>query len=136
MSFNYKSRILQRESLHTFRIGALIMSCCYCCLVRFVVAQLLSHVQLFAIPRTAAGQTYLSFTTSQSLLKLISIESVIPPNQLIFFHPLLLLPSVFPSISVFSSELSLHIRWPKYWSVSFSIRPSNEHSGFISFKTD
>ena len=121
--------------MHTFRTGALIMSCCYCCLVWFVVVQLLSHVQLFAIPWTAAGQTYLSFTTSQSLLKLISIESVTPPNQLIFFCPLLL-PSVFPSIRVFSNELSLHIRWPKYWSFNLSISPSNEYSGLISFRMD
>ena len=81
-------------------------------------------------------QASLSITSSQSLLKLISIESVMPSNHLIFCHPLLLLPSIFPSIRVFSSESALHIRWPKYWSFSFSISPSNEYSGLISFRMD
>ena len=85
-------------------------------------------------PRTAAGQASLSITNSQSLLKLMSIELVMPSNHLI--HPLLLLPSVFPSIKVFSNESVLHIRWPKYWSFSFSISPSNEQSGLISFRMD
>ena len=98
--------------------------------------QLLNHVQLFVTSWTAACQASLSITNSQSLLKLMSIESVIPPNHLILYHPLLLLPSIFPSIRVFSSESVLHIRWPKYWSFSFSISPSNEHSGLISFKID
>ena len=81
-------------------------------------------------------QASLSFTISQSLLKLRSIESVMSSNHLILCNPLLLLPSIFPSIRVFSNELTLHIRWPKYWSFSFSISPSNEYSGLISFKTD
>jgi len=87
-------------------------------------------------PWTAACQASLSFTISQSLLKLMSIESVIPSNNIILCHPLLLLPSVFPSIRVFSNELALHIRWPKYWSFRFSISPSSEYSGFISFRID
>ena len=95
-----------------------------------------SYVQLFANPWTAALQATLSFTNSQNLLKLLSIESVMPSNHLILCCPLLLLPSVFPTTRVFSSELVLHIRWPKYWSFSFSISPSNEYSGLISFKTD
>ena len=93
-----------------------------------VIVQSLSHVRLFATPGTAACQASLSFTTSWSLLKLISIEYVMPPSHLILCHPLLLLPSVFPS-----NESALHIRWPKYWSFSFSISPSNEYSGLISF---
>ena len=100
----------------------------------FVVLQSLSHVQLFATPWTAALQASLSFTMSRSLLKLISIESVMPSNHLNLCHPLLLLPSIFPSIRVFSSESALHIRWPKYWNFSFSISPSNEYSGWISFR--
>ena len=100
----------------------------------FVVVQLLSHVQLFVTPWTAARQASLSFTTSQSLLKLMSNESVIPSNHLVLCHPLLLLPSVLPSLRVFSNELALHIRWPKYW--RFSISPSNEYSGLISLRID
>ena len=93
------------------------------------------HVWLFATPWTAAHQASLSITNSQSLLKLMSIEAVMPSNHLILCHPLLL-PSVFPSIRVFSNESSLRIRWPKYWSFSFNISPSNEHPGLISFRTD
>ena len=100
------------------------------------VVQLLSCVQLFAIPWTAARQSLLSFTISQSLLKFVSIESMMPSNHLILCHPLLLLPSIFPSITVFSSELALRFRWPKYWSFSFSSSPSNEYSGLISFRID
>ena len=100
------------------------------------VVQSLSRVQLFATPWTAAPQAPLSFTMSQSLLKLMSIESVMPSSRLILCRPLLLLFSVFPSIKVFSSESALHIRWPKYWSFSFSISPSNEYSGLISFRMD
>ena len=96
----------------------------------------LSCVQLFATPWTAARQASLSITNSQSLLKLMSIESVMPSNHLIFCCPLLLLPSIFPSIRVFSNESVLRIRWPKYWSFSFSINPSNEYSGLISFRMD
>ena len=100
------------------------------------VVQLLSRIQLFGTPRTAACQASLSFTIFQSLLKLTSIESVMPSNHLIFCHPLLLPPSIFPRIRVFSNELALHIRWPKYWSFSFSINPSNEYLGLISFRMD
>jgi len=98
--------------------------------------QLLSCIQLFATPWTAAHQASLSITNSQSLLKLMSIESVMPSNHLILCHPLLLPPSIFPSIGVFSNESVLCIRWPKYWSFSFSISPSNEYSGLISFRMD
>ena len=93
----------------------------------------LSHVRLFMTPWTAACQASLSVTNSRSLLKLMSIELVIPSNHLILCHPLLLLPSIFPSITVFSNESFLHIRWPKYWNFSFGISPSNEYSGLISF---
>ena len=99
--------------------------------VQFSSVQLLSCVQLFATPWTAARQASLSITNSRSLLKLMSIESVLPSNHLILCRPLLLLPSIFPSIRVFSNESVLRIRWPKYWSFSFSISPSN--SGLISF---
>ena len=97
---------------------------------------MLSHVQLFATPWTAARQASLSITNSQSLLKLTSIESVMPSNHLILCYPLLPPPSIFPSIRVFSSESVLRIRWPKYWSFSFSISPSNEYLELISFRTD
>ena len=96
----------------------------------------LSCVQLFATPWTAACQASLSITNSQSLLKLMSIESVMPPNHLILCCPLLLLPSIFPSNRVCSNESGLCIRWPKYWSFSLSISPFNEHSGLISFRMD
>ena len=89
-----------------------------------------------ATPWTVACQASLSITNSQSWLKFISIESVMPSSYLILCHPLLLLPSIFPSIRVFSSESALHIRWPKYWSFSFNISPSNEYSGMISFRMD
>ena len=97
---------------------------------------MLSCVQLFATPRTAARQASLSITSSRSLLRLMSIELVMPSNHLILHCPLLLLPLIFPSIRVFPNESVLHIRWPKYWSFSFSISPSNEHPGLISFKMD
>ena len=100
-------------------------------------AQSLSHVRLFATPWTAAHQASLSITNSRSLLKLMSIESVMPSNHLILCHPLLLLPpSIFPSIRAFSNESVLCIRWPKYWSFSFNISSSNEHPGLISFRMD
>ena len=97
--------------------------------------QLLSHVRLFVTPWTAVCQASLSITNSQSLLRLMSIESVMPSNHLILCHPLLLPPSVFTSIRVFSNESVLHIRWPKYWYFSFSISP-NEYSRLISFRMD
>ena len=98
--------------------------------------QLLSCIRLFATPWTAAHQASLSITNSQSLPKSMSIESVMPSNHLILCHPLLLLPSIFPSIRVFSNESALRIRWPKYWSFSFNISPFNEHPGLISVRMD
>ena len=98
--------------------------------------QSLSHVQLLVTPWTTGCQASLSFTNSWNLLKLMSIESVMPSNHLTLSCPLLLLPSIFPSIRVFSNESVIHIRWPKYWSFSFSISPSNEYSGLISFRMD
>ena len=98
--------------------------------------QSLSHVRLFTIPWTAARQASLSINNSRSSLKLVFVESVIPSNHLILCCPLLLPPSIFPSIRVFSNESILHIRWPKYWSFSFSISPSNEYSGLMSFRMD
>ena len=105
-------------------------------IVHFTSVQLLSRLRLFATPWTAACQASLSITKYWSLLKLMSIASVMPSNHLILCCPLLLLPSIFPTIWVFSSESVLHIRWPKYWSFSFSISPSNEYSGLISFRID
>ena len=101
----------------------------------FSSVQSLSCVQIFTTPWTAAHQASLSITSSQSLLKHMSIKSVMPSNHLIHCHPLLL-PSIFPSIRVFSNESVLCIRWPKYWSFSFNISPSNEYSGLISFRID
>ena len=101
-----------------------------------IVVQSLSRVWLFAAPWTATCQASLSFSISWSLLRLMSIESVMPSNHLILCCPLLLLPSIFPSIRVFFSESALYIRWPKYWSFSFSISPSSDYSGFISFRID
>ena len=101
-----------------------------------VVVQLVSHVQLFATPWTATCQASLPITNSQSLLKLMSIKLVMPSNHLILCRPLLLLPSILPSIRVFFNESVLPIRWPKYWSFSFSIHPSNEYSGLISVRID
>ena len=103
-------------------------------LTQFNSVQSLSCVQLFATSRTAPLQATLSITNSQSLLTLMSIKLVMPSNHIILCHPLLLLPSIFPSIRVLSSESVLHIRWPKYW--SFSINPANEYSGLISFRID
>ena len=96
----------------------------------------LSRVQLFATPWTAAQQAALSITISWNLLKFMSIELMMLSNHLILCHPLLLLPSIFPSIKVFSNASAVKIRWPKYWSFSFSINPSNEYSGLISFRID
>ena len=112
--------------------------CCYCCLFRyqFSSVQLLSHVQFFETPWTAVPQASLPITNSQSLLKLMSIESMMPSEHLILCLPLLLPPSICPSIRVFSSESVLRIRWPEYWSFSLSISPSYEYSGLISFRMD
>ena len=104
--------------------------------LHFGSVQLLSRVRLFVTPWTAARQASLSITSSCSFLKLMSIKSVMPSNHLILCHPLLLPSSIFPSIRVFSTESVLHIRWPKYWSFSFSISPSNEYTGLISFRID
>ena len=101
-----------------------------------VVVQSLSRVQLFVTPWTAAHQASLSITNSRSLLRLVSLESVMPSNHLILCRPLLLLPSIFLSSRVFSNESALHIRWPKYWRFSFSISPSNEYLGLNSFRID
>ena len=113
--------------------------CCFdACLSgnHFNSVQSLSCVRLFVTPWTAASQASLSITISRSLLKLMSIESVMPFNHPILCCPLLLLPSIFPSIRVFSNESVLCLRWPKYWSFSFNINPSNEYSGLISFRID
>ena len=104
--------------------------------LQFSSVQLLSHVQLFATPWTTACQASLSVTNSQSPPKPMSIESVMPSNHLILCQPFLPLPSIFPSIRVFSNESALHIRRPKYWSFSFNISPSNEHPGLVSFRMD
>ena len=104
--------------------------------VAVVVVQLLSCVWLFLTPWTVVYQASLSFTISHTLLKLVSIELVMPPNRLLLCCPLLLLPSIFPSIKVFSNKSALCTRWPKYWSFSFSISPFNEYSRLISFKID
>ena len=108
----------------------------YICTSVFSYIQLLSWVRLFANLWTSARQASLSITSSRSLLKLMSIESVMPSSHLILCRPLLLPPSIFPSIWVFSNESALCIRWPKYWSFSFNISPSNEYSGLISFRMD
>ena len=113
-----------------------LLLCAMDCSRVVVVVQLLNHVRLFVTPWTVACQASLSFTISQSLLKLMSIESVMPSNHLVLCRPLLLLPSMFPSIRVFSNESVLHIRWPKYCNFSFSISASNEYSGLISYRID
>ena len=133
----YLSKVQKGKPVHT-ALGYLKLSngqfevwkwilCNFHTFVVVVVVQLLSHVPLFAIPWTAACQASLSFTTSWSLLKHMSTESVMPSNHIILCHPLLLLCSIFPSIRVFSNELSLCKKWPKYWSFSFSISPSNKY---------
>ena len=106
----------------------------WCLVVNVVIVQLISHVRLFGISWTTACQAPLSSTVSWSLLKFMSIELVMLSSHFILCHPLLFWPLIFPSIRIFSNESSLHIRWPKYWSFSFSISPSNDYSGFISFR--
>ena len=124
---------IQKNTFLLFEAYWLVVILCY---TQLSSDQVLSRVQFFATRWTAARQPSLSFTNSWSLLKLVSIKSVMPCNHLIFCHPLLLLPSIFPSIRVFSKESVLCIRWPKYWSFSFIISPSNEYSGLISFRMD
>ena len=109
---------------------------CQCSNVQFSSVQSLSHVRLFMTPWITARQASLSITNSWSLLKPMSIESMMASSHLILCHPFLLLPPIPPSIRVFSNESTLHVRWPKYWSFSFSISPSNEHPGLISFRMD
>ena len=111
---------------------------CYSCttVIQFSSVQSLSRVRLFATPWIAARQAFLSVTNSRSSLRLMSIKSVMPSSHLILCHPLLLLPPIPPSIRVFSNESTLRMRWTKYWSFSFSISPSNEHPGLISFRMD
>ena len=131
----YSKRInrftLSIESLYSLFLYNLV----YLPSVQFSSVQLLSRVRLLSIPRTAAHQASPSITNSWSLLKFVSIESVMPSNHLTLCHPLLL-PSVFPSIRVFSNESVLRIGWPKYWSFNVNISPSNEYSGLISFRID
>ena len=123
-------------ALGFFFCTVLLQICVFLFAMCFIVVQLLSCVWLYETPWTAAHQASLSFTISQSLIKLMFIESMMPSNHLIFCCPLLLLPYIFPTIRVFSNELALLIRWSKYWSFSFSISPSNDYSGLISFRTD
>ena len=134
-----QSIVLHSTAPRTLRArhGALLISAPYLGSVSsFPSVQFSRSVQLFVTPWTAARQASLSITSSRMLLKLMSIESVMPSNHLILCCPLFLLPSIFPSIRVFSNESVLHIRWPKYWSFNFSISPSNKYSGLISFRMD
>ena len=121
---------------HLSYLQEVISDCQWMLKPQFSSVQSLSRVWLFVTPWTAAQQASLSITSCWSLLKLMSIESVMPSNHLILCHPLLLLPLIFTSIRVFSNESVLCIRWPKYWSFSFSISPSNEYSGLFSFRMD
>ena len=131
------SFVFQKVAFHAFLppsvFSKILLSLSY---FRTGLQSVLSHVWLFVTPWTVACQASLSITNSQSLLKLMSFESVMPSNHLILCHPLLLLPSILPSIRIFPNESVLCIRWPKYWSFSFSISPSNEYPGLISFRID
>ena len=123
----------------SFRKSEIHISFVYCYILSLKQNRCCSVAQLclnLCDPRDCSTPGFLSFTNSQDLLKLMSIESVMPSNHLILWHLLLLLPSIFPSIRVFSNESALHIGWPKYWSFSFSISPSNEYSGLISLRID
>ena len=135
--FPVQHQLPELAQTHVHRVGnAVPFSSCLHSFPTRRSSDLLSHFLLFATPWTAAHQASLSITNPQSLLKLMSIELVRPSNHLILCRPLLLLPSIFPSIRVFSNGLVLRIRWPKYWSFSFSISPSNEYSALISFRMD
>ena len=128
---------LQMAKGHFLWLSSIPLYMCVCVCVRIVVVvQTLSHIWPFATPWMAARQVSLSFTISQSLLKLMSIKSAMPSNHLILCYPLLLFPSIFPSTRVFSKESVLCIRWPKYWRFSFNISPSNEYPGLISYRFD
>ena len=130
MQYGQKNKLIKKNKI--FTIWLFTEETCKT-LISFSSVQSLSRVRLFATPWTTAR---LSITNSWSLLKLMTIESVMPSNHLIFCCPLLLTPSILPSIRAFSNESALHIRWPKYWCFSFSITPSNEHPGLISFRMD
>ena len=132
----FKQEIYFRKGLWLRFTGLWIFLLFWLFIYYFSSVQLLSRVQLFANPWTATWQASLFITYSPNLLKPMSIKSMMPSNHLILCRPLLFLPSISPSIRVFSSESFLHIRWPKYWSFSFSVSPSNEYSGLISFKID
>ena len=132
-SGNPEGTLFMRDEIQTFSPFNILLKVYT---FHFSSVQLLSHVQLFVTPWTAAHQASLSIANSWSLHKLMSIELVMPSNHLVLCCPLLLLSSIFPSIRVFSNESVLHIRWPKYWSFSFSISPSNEYLGLISFRMD
>ena len=142
MKFLFFLRLYLKDSCQSFTLRSFMVIYVYVCTyIKFTFSissvQLLSHVQLFATPWTAACQASLSITNSQSLLKLMSIELVMPSNHLILYCPLLLLPSIFPSIRVIgNNESVLRIRWPKYWSFCFNISPSKDHPGLISFRMD
>ena len=126
---------LQMAKGHFLWLSSIPLYVCVC-VCTIVVVQTLSHIWLFATPWMAACQVFLSFTISQSLLKLMSIKSAMPSNHLILCYPLLLFPSIFPSTRVFSKESVLCIRWPKYWRFSFNISTSNEYPGLISYRID
>ena len=119
------------KSMHSFKVEKSVLFNDF-----VVVVQLPNRIRLFVTPQTAACQASLSISDSRSLLKPMSVESEMPSNHLILCRPLLLPPSIFPSIRVFSSESALHMRWPKHWSFSFSISPSSDYSGVISFRMD
>ena len=140
MKFPQASQLHQHLTLHVFSLlfcsSTRYVVLSHCSFFYFSSVQSLSRVRLFATPWNTACQAFLSITNPQSLPKLMSIKLLMPSNHLILCHPLLLLPSIFPSIRVFSNESTLHIRWPEYWSFSFSINPSNEHSGLMTFRMD
>ena len=130
LRWQISQKVFKKEKLSSSRIH------CCCIIIQFSSVQSFSCIQLFVTPWIPARQASLSITNSWSLPKLTSIKSVTPSSHLILCHPLLLLPPILPSIRVFSNESTLRKRWPKYWSFSFSISPSNEHPGLISFRMD